>query len=87
MPPVTSLTCSRGLVLRNEIRLHEVGQRQGEHQVRDIRRKAKAPPASIQSNRLFFMRSISWAVRIPCGHRPVRQPGVQPREWKASRRG
>jgi hypothetical protein len=49
--------------------------------------RAKAPTANIQSDGLVFTRSMSSAVKMFCGYRPVRQPGARLREWKGRRRG
>jgi hypothetical protein len=49
--------------------------------------RAKAPAASIQSDGVFFMRSMSSAVKMLYGCRPVRQLGARLQEWKAHRRG
>ena len=67
-----------------------IGQRQGAKNKYAIMSDEEHKGPGERASRVIvcsFMRSMSSAVRMPCGYRPARQPGVRPREWKASRRG
>ncbi len=70
---------------RNGVRLHVIGQRQSEDHVCEHDDNGKGRDSE-SPEWGFILHAIGvFTVTISYGYRPVRQPGVRRREWRASR--